>query len=147
MNSYKWPCLSSFSIWLRQEGSSESKNLDEEDDVDNEPVAPWPVRKGGIYLAIYKHSLSLAFILLFLASFMVHYYGSWKDFNLEQTLNNKPAVQLTSFISNSKFWFESFQNWQSEFLSVAAVVFLTVYLRQKGSPQSKPVDMPYREME
>ncbi len=140
-----------FSIWLRQEGPSESKSLDEEDDVDNEPVAspeaPWPVRKGEIYLAIYKQSLSLAFILLFLASFLVHYYGSWKDFNLEQTLNNKPPVQLTSFISHSKFWFESFQNWQSELRSVAAIVFLTVYLRQKGSPQSKPGDMAYREME
>lgn len=52
---------------------------------------------------------------------------------------------LFTFLINSRFWFESFQNWQSEFLSVFAIVVLSIYLRQKGSPQSKPVDAPHSE--
>ncbi|MEJ7914384.1 MAG: DUF6766 family protein [Chitinophagaceae bacterium] len=140
-----------FSIWLRQRGSSESKSIDEKEEVDNEPKAsanaPWPVRKGGIYLAIYKHSLSIAFLLLFLFSFIAHLFGSLSDYNTEQLLENKATVTITEFTGMSKFWFESFQNWQSEFLSVAAIVYLTVYLRQKGSAQSKPVDTPNHENE
>ena len=140
-----------FSIWLRQKGSSESKPVDEEDDVDREPKpspdAPWPVNKGGIALKIYKHSLSIAFIFLFLLSFVLHLYGSMKDYNEEQLLENKPVVSLQTFIGMSKFWFEAFQNYQSEFISVAAIIFLTVYLRQHGSAQSKAVDTPNEENE
>lgn len=140
-----------FSIWLRQKGSSESKPVDEEDDVDREPKpspdAPWQVKKGGLALKIYRHSLSIAFIFLFLLSFTLHLYGSWKDYNEEQLLDNKPVASLQSFIGMSKFWFEAFQNYQSEFISVAAIIFLTVYLRQHGSAQSKAVDAPNDENE
>jgi len=139
------------SIWLRQKGSSESKPIDEEDDVDREPKpspdAPWPVRKGGLALKIYRHSLSITFIFLFLLSFTLHLYGSWKDYNEEQLLENKPVASLQSFIGMSKFWFEAFQNYQSEFISIAAIIFLTVYLRQHGSAQSKAVDAPNDENE
>lgn len=140
-----------FSIWLRQKGSSESKPVDEEDDVDREPVpspnVPWPVKKGGFALKIYRHSLSIAFLFLFLLSFILHLYGSWKDYNEEQLLDNKPVASLQSFIGMSKFWFEAFQNYQSEFISVAAIIFFTVYLRQHGSAQSKAVDAPDDENE
>ncbi|MFP8892655.1 DUF6766 family protein [Chryseobacterium sp. EZn1] len=136
-------------ISLRQKGSSESKSMTEEEDVDKEPVphpkAPWPVKKGGIWLKLYKHSLSIAFALLFLASFIFHFYGSLKDFNDEQMMKGKPAVTAIQYISESRFWFESFQNWQSEFLAVASLVLLSIWLREKGSPESKPVDMPHDE--
>ena len=136
-------------VFLRQKGSSESKKLSGKEDVDRQPEdhpkAPWPVKKGGIILSIYKHSLSLSLTLFFIISFILHWYGSNKDFNEEQILEGKQVQTLISYLSNSRFWFESFQNWQSEFLSIFAIIFLSIYLRQIGSPQSKPVDAPHSE--
>lgn len=132
-------------VCLFQKGSAESKSLDEPEDVDREPQkhadAPWPVHKGGIYLKIYKNSLSLVFLLLFVVSFFLHAYGAMKNINEEAT---KHITYFQVFVEN-RFWFESFQNWQSEFLSVAAIVFFSIYLRQHGSPESKPVDAPHHE--
>jgi hypothetical protein len=138
-------------VSLYQKGSAESKSLDEVDDAEREPVAsasaPWAVRKGGFISKVYENSLSLAFILLFFLTWVAHFYGSLKDHNTEELLDGKPGVTATEFIAMPKFWFESFQNWQSEFLAVASIVFLTIYLRQKGSAQSKPVDTPNDENE
>jgi hypothetical protein len=75
----------------------------------------------------------------------MHWYGSWKDYNLNQTLDGKSPVAMINYLGISRFWFESFQNWQSEFLSIFAIVFLSIYLRQIGSSQSKKVDAPYDE--
>ncbi len=134
---------------LRQIGSSESKSLDEPEEVDREPVpskdAPWPVRKGGWILKIYSNSLSLAFLVLFLISWGLHLFGSFKAYNVEKVISGKAEVSLAVFLLEPRFWFETFQNWQSEFLSVLSIVFLTIYLRQKGSPESKPVDAPNME--
>jgi len=136
-------------VKLRQIGSSESKKLDEPEEVDREPKphkdAPWAVKKGGIILAIYKNSLSIAFVLLFLISFCLHVSGSLESYNAEQQLQGKPLETVGQYLWNSKLWFESFQNWQSEFLSVLSIVFLSIYLRQYGSPESKPVDAPHME--
>jgi hypothetical protein len=136
-------------VSLRQKGSSESKGLDGEEDVDRDAAphknAPWPVRKGGFILKLYENSLSIAFGVLFIISFILHFYGSLKDYNSEQLMDGKPAVTWQTYLSNSRFWFESLQNWQSEFLAVAAIVLLSIWLRQKGSPESKPVDMPNDE--
>lgn len=131
-------------IYLRQKGSAESKKISEEEDVDREPVArknaPWPVKKGGIWLALYKNSLTLVFALLFILSFILHFYGSLKDHHLQQIIKNEPLDTACDYLLNYKFWFESFQNWQSEFIAIAALVLFTIWFRQKGSPQSKPVD-------
>lgn len=136
-------------IFLRQKGSAESKSLDAAEEVDREPKpskdAPWPVRKGGWVLNIYQHSLSIVFVLLFLVSWALHLHGSYKAHQAEQMAKHLPAESLASYIGKSEFWFETFQNWQSEFLSVASIVFLTIYFRQKGSPESKPVDAPNGE--
>ena len=137
-------------ISLRQKGSSESKKPEGKEEVDREPSAkrkgaPWPVKKGGIYLKIYQHSLTIALLILFLISFALHFYGSIKNENDELVLKGLPPETFGQYIFSSRFWFESFQNWQSEFLSVFAIVILSVYLRQKGSPQSKPVDAPHYE--
>jgi len=137
-------------ISLRQKGSSESKKPVGKEEVDREPSAkrkgaPWAVKKGGIYLKIYQHSLTIALLILFLISFALHFYGSIKNENDELVLKGLPPETFGQYIFSSRFWFESFQNWQSEFLSVFAIVILSVYLRQKGSPQSKPVDAPHYE--
>ncbi|QEC43196.1 DUF6766 family protein [Pseudobacter ginsenosidimutans] len=134
-------------IFLYQKGSSESKTFEGDEEVDREPDpnregAPWPVRKGGWILALYKHSLSIALLVLFILSFTLHLYGSLKDENEHLAGKGLPPESMSKYITESRFWFESFQNWQSEFLSVFAIVVLSVFLRQKGSPQSKPVDAP-----
>lgn len=140
-----------FTIFLYQKGSSESKDPDKsEEDVDKEPDgkkkdAPWAVRQGGFILHVYKHSLSIALFLLFILSFVAHWLGSMKDYNQEQTLKHLPTESALQYLGNSRLWFESFQNWQSEFLSVFAIVLLSVWLRQHGSAQSKAVDAPHGE--
>ena len=137
-------------ISLRQKGFSESKSFDKDEEVDREPSskrknAPWPVRKGGIILKIYQHSLSLALFLLFILSFCLHLYGSLKDENEKLMIKGESTQSLGDYILEPRFWFESFQNWQSEFLSVFAIIVLSIFLRQKGSSQSKPVDAPNDE--
>lgn len=137
-------------IFLYQKGSSESKDPEGEEEVDREPNprkknVPWPVKQGGLVLAMYKHSLSIALFLLFIVSFIFHWYGSLKDYNEEELLKGNPTETAMQYLGNARFWFESFQNWQSEFLSVFAIVVLTVFLRQYKSAQSKPVDAPNDE--
>lgn len=132
-------------IFLRQLGSSESKSVDKEEEVDREPnprrkQAPWPVKKGGIYLSIYKNSLSIAFATLFLISFVLHAYGSLNNYNEQQKLKGEPTESWKEYLVSDIFWYESFQNWQSEFIAVLSIVVLSIFLRQKGSPESKPVD-------
>jgi len=138
-------------VFLYQKGSSESKLLGKPEEVEREPMrdrpgAPWPVRQGGWILALYKNSLSIAFFLLFGLSFILHAMGGVNDYNTEQLLKGKSEqVTLWQFLGTSDFWFQSLQNWQSEFLSVLSIVVLSIFLRQKGSPESKPVDAPTSE--
>jgi amino acid transporter len=139
-----------FTIFLQQKGSSESKDFDKEEETDREPDpskkdAPWPVKKGGLILSFYKYSLTIVLIILFLFSFGIHFYGSLKDENEQLAIKGLPLENTDKYLTDSRFWFESFQNWQSEFLSVLAIVLLSIWLRQKGSPQSKPVDAPFDE--
>jgi hypothetical protein len=134
--------------FLYQKGSAESKKLDGEEEVDRDPRqsrhkpdAPWPVRKGGLVLKLYENSLSLAFLLLFLGSFVLHAAGGASEYNQNQAEHGSgERVTTLGYMATSRFWFESLQNWQSEFLSVGLMVVLTIWLRQKGSPESKPVD-------
>jgi hypothetical protein len=137
-------------VKLRQRGSSESKPLDELTPQDedprghrDDPAAPWPVRRGGAWLAIYKNSLSLTFMAMFLASFLLHALTGSREFNSEQaSAGSSDQVSTWGYLNRSQFWLESLQNWQSEFLAVAAIVLLSIVLRQYGSPESKPVHAP-----
>jgi hypothetical protein len=138
--------------FLFQKGSAESKKLDELEPVDRDPRdggarpdAPWPVRRGGVVLKLYEHSLSLAFLLLFLIAIALHAVSGASDYNEAQATHGQPPVSALQYVGTSRFWFESFQNWQSEFLSIALVVLLSIFLRQRGSPESKPVDSPHSE--
>src|SRR6478609_42471 len=139
-------------VKLRQKGSTESRPFDEpcESDADprvhlHDPEAPWPVRRGGWLLRLYEHSLSLTFFGLFLLSFVFHALGGRIQHNEELAAHGKPAQSLLEFVASSQFWFESFQNWQSEFLAIASVVVLSIFLRERGSPQSKPVAAPHSD--
>jgi hypothetical protein len=139
-------------IFLFQRGSAESKDPDEEEDSDAElarhrgdPGAPGPVRRGGLALKLYKYSLPLAFLALFLLSFAGHALAGLAEYNAEQTAHGEPATTLGGYLASSRFWFESFQNWQSEFLAVAAIVVLTIWLRADSSPESKPTWKPHHE--
>lgn len=139
-----------FTIFLRQKGSSESKKLDEENEVDREPSpdrkdAPCPVKKGGIWLKLYENSLTISLFILFVLSFILHVHGSLKDANTENILQGKASEKLSEYLLGSRLWFESFQNWQSEFLSIFAIIVLSIFLRQKGSSQSKTVDAPHSQ--
>lgn len=134
-------------IWLRQKGSPESKKLDEPEDVDQQPDptksnAPWPVRRGGVWLLLYRHSLSLALFGLFFGALYLHARGGTTVYNIEQAHEGKHAVSVWGYMHTARFWFESFQNWQSEFVSIFSLVGLSIFLRQQSSPQSKPVDAP-----
>lgn len=136
-------------VKLRQWGSSESKKIEGKEDVDREPQpspnAPWPVNAGGVALFLYKNSLSLAFLLLFMVSFLFHAWGSYDHYKAGEIIRGHAVESFGHYFWGAKLWFESFQNWQSEFLSIAAIVILSIFLRQQGSPESKPVDMPNAE--
>lgn len=136
--------------FLYQKGSSESRKPDEENPQDRDarlsrdnPDAPWPVRKGGWVLKLYENSLSLAFLLLFLVSFWLHGVGGRWDYNDEQLQHGGTTVTLLEYMGSTRFWFESLQNWQSEFLAIWAMVVFSIWLRQRRSPESKPVDAPH----
>jgi len=139
---------------LFQKGSAESKDPEEEEaDVDRDPResrnkkdAPWPVRKGGVVLTLYEYSLSLAFLLLFLVSFILHAIGGAEEYNQNQLEHGSSELLTTlQYMETPRFWFESLQNWQSEFLAVFAMVVLSIFLRQRGSAESKPVDAAHSE--
>lgn len=139
-------------IFLYQRGSSESKTPGTVERVDVIPEnsllskdAPTLVKKGGWTLKIYQNSLSITLFLLFFASFVLHAVGGAREYNEEQIEHHQPIVSTVEFMETSTFWFQSFQNWQSEFLSIGAMVVLSIFLRQKGSPESKPVDAAYFE--
>jgi hypothetical protein len=146
------------SAFLVQRGSAESKKPDDEDNSDHvddktqpssrplreDEKRPWPVRKGGFYLTIYNHSLSLVLTLMFVGAFVIHAFAGRAAESTELLSHGEPPVGLWEFLSSPTFWFQSLQNWQSEFLSIAVLVVLTIFLRERGSPQSKPVEAPHR---
>jgi hypothetical protein len=142
-----------FTVFLYQKGSPESRRVGVIEEVDADPRrftdelnAPWAVKRGaGALLWLYERSLGLAFILLFLLSWLGHMISGWR-LAVEQDLSHGRAPEtLGEFAASSTFWFESFQNWQSEFLAIAAMVWLSVYLRHRGSPESKPVHVAHDE--
>ncbi|AVQ08408.1 TPA: hypothetical protein HH295_04550 [Xanthomonas vasicola pv. zeae] len=134
-------------VKLRQVGSAESRPLDPaEETTEIKPgITPWPVRAGGIWRRLYDHSLAIAFGALFLMSFVLHLVGSWRLELLERAQKGLPPITIFEHFTSASFWFESMQNWQSEFLAVFSLVVLTIWLRQKDSPQSKPVEAPHSQ--
>ena len=138
--------------FLYQRGSAESKDPDESEEVDEDPSrhrsdpdAPYPVRAGGLLLTLYQHSLSLALMILFIVSLCLHWIASARESCREELLHGGTCSPIVTHLRSPTFWFESFQNWQSEFLSIAVVVVFSIFLRQRGSPESKPVHASHQK--
>ncbi|HEX2080498.1 MAG TPA: DUF6766 family protein [Longimicrobium sp.] len=139
--------------FLFQKGASESKDPEKDHEpVDEDPRrhrgdpdAPGPVKRGGLALKLYENSLAITLFLLFLATFALHAVTGHAEYNAEQTQHGEQAVSVMGYVGSPQFWFESFQNWQSEFLSVAVLTLLSIWLRQRSSPESKPVHKPHGE--
>ena len=131
---------------LIQRGSSESRDPDaptRDHLPSNDPDAPRFARTGGLLGWLYAHSLGLTLSALFIASFVLHWTFSARAAAEEAAIHGEAAKSTLSYLGDPQLWFESFQNWQSEFLSTAALVVLSIFLRQKNSPESKPVAAPH----
>ena len=125
--------------FLFQKGSAESKPIGESVAVDRVPKR-FRTRKRRLRNWLYKHSLSLALLALFAFSFVLHAVGGARRDREEHWMAGKVSFMTAlEYVRTSRFWFESFQNWQSEFLSIGALVVLSIFLREKGSPTSKPL--------
>ena len=141
-------------IWLVQKGSNESKRLadagveskqrqriGEHADARSPRLAKlddWRTR-------VYENSLLIVMTLIFFATWFGQSLNNWRTFNAEQLDHDGSAMSWSRYIVSSDFWEKSLQNWQSEFLAIGTMVVFTIYLRQRGSPESKPVGAPHDE--
>jgi hypothetical protein len=139
-------------IWLVQRGSPESKELGKsgrETDRDQKlgrhssPRSPVWARTGGLKTAVYSNSLLIAMALIFFGSWFAQSVTGWTAFNAEQTDHHEATLSYLGYIGSSSFWEQTLQNWQSEFLAVGSFAALAIFLRQRGSPESKPVGAPH----
>jgi hypothetical protein len=135
-------------IWLVQKGSPESKELDQtgtESDKDqligeysNEKSPAW-AKASGWRRTVFSNSLGTTMGLIFVLCWLVQSISGTSAFNEEQIGNFQEPVSWTGYVASAEFWNRTLQNWQSEFLAVGSMVVLSIYLRQRGSPESKPV--------
>ncbi len=123
--------------FLFQRGSAESKDPDARGGKRNSErhLRKWPAWQS----ALYRHSLSLTFFAIFLLSFTGHAICGAAAYNEEAVEHGRAAISAWSYLGSSRFWFESLQNWQSEFLAILAIVVLSIWLREDGSPESKSI--------
>jgi hypothetical protein len=141
-------------IWLVQRGSTESKAIGQaglESDADQQvgehirPRSPKWAKAGGWRRRIYSNSLLIVMTLIFSASWFGQSVTGWSEYNATQIEHERPGVSWASYVGSADFWEATLQNWQSEFLAVGTMVIFSVYLRQRGSSQSKPVGAPHAE--
>jgi hypothetical protein len=139
-------------VWLLQKGSPESKELDKagrESDEDQkigahaEPDSPAWAKTDDWRTRIYSSSLAVIMGLIFLVSWLVQSVAGWAAFNETRLQNLQGPLSWGQYLANADFWSRTLQNWQSEFLAVGSMVVLSIYLRQRGSPESKPVGEPH----
>jgi hypothetical protein len=139
-------------VWLLQRGSPESKPLDEAglESDEAQKVGPhattrsplW-ARVGGLRTAIYSNSLLVVMTALWLGSWFAQSVAGWSAYNADQLDHQAATVDWLGYVGTNDFWDRTLQNWQSEFLAVGSMAILSVYLRQRGSPESKPVGAPH----
>lgn len=133
---------------LIQRGSAESRDPDEPKRDEHleaqarKPGAPRILRAGPTARWLYSRSLGIALFLLFLLSFLLHWQGSAAAAAEEARQHGEAAHGAIAYLGDPQLWFESFQNWQSEFLSTAVLIVLSIWLRQRESPESKAVAAP-----
>jgi hypothetical protein len=141
-------------IWLVQKGSNESKRLedaglesDEQQKVGGHADARSPdwARADGFRRRVYENSLLLVMTSIFLATWFAQSLNNWRVFNEEQRAHDEATISWTRYLVDPDFWERTLQNWQSEFLAVGTLAVFTIYLRQRGSPESKPVGAAHDE--
>jgi hypothetical protein len=141
-------------VWLIQKGSNESKKpedagleSDEQQRVGEHAGhnAPRWAKVKDWRLSLYSNSFFIVMGLVFLATWVGQSFASWTVFNDQQQAHDDPTISWLSYLGSPDFWERSLQNWQSEFLAVGTMVVFTIYLRQRGSPESKPVGAPHDE--
>jgi hypothetical protein len=141
-----------FAVWFRQRGSAESRGLQDQEKSSAEhemlgahlrPDSPRWARAGGWRLRIYSNSLLLSMLVLFVLSWLAMAVTERNVFNDQQQFFHQPAVSFGQFVQTSYFWNRTLQNWQSEFLAIGVFAVTTIYLRQRGSTESKPVGAPH----
>jgi len=139
-------------VWLVQRGSPESKEVDEVGrETDEEqlvgryarPDSPRWARAGGVRTRLYSHSLALTMGTIFVLSWTAQSVAGWSRYGEEQLSDRAMPVPYLDYLTTPDFWSRTLQNWQSEFLAVGSMVVLSVYLRERGSPESKPVGAPH----
>jgi hypothetical protein len=141
-------------VWLVQKGSNESKRLEDAgleskrrqkvEEHAPEDAPAWAKLRGWRGRA-YQNSLVLAMSAIFLATWAAQSLSNWKRYNEEQQAHDEQTLRWGEYVLNANFWERTLQNWQSEFLAVGVMVVFTIYLRQRGSPESKPVGAPHEE--
>ena len=141
-------------IWLTQKGSNESKVLEDagleskaHQRIGRNAPADGPrwAKLDDWRTRIYENSLLLAMTAIFFATWFAQSLNNWREFNDDALQHGDQPIGWTSYLGNADFWERTLQNWQSEFLAVGTMVVFTIYLRQRGSPESKPVGAPHDE--
>src|SRR4051794_2086 len=141
-------------IWLVQRGSTESKAPGKEGKESDEDQklgehagddSPKGARAGGIRTWIYSNSLLIVMSLIFFASWFAQSVSGWSVYNQDAMDHKQPAIAWVDYLHSSDFWQDTLQNWQSQFLAVGSIVIFSVFLRQRGSPQSKPVGEAHKK--
>jgi len=134
-----------FTVWFRQKGALDSKKITGKEEVDTH--SRYSIIHGhtvhtklkAIGKALYANSLTIALFSLFIISFTLHALGGTAVHNQEAQMHHQEILSTWQFIRSSEFWFQSFQNWQSEFLSVGVLILFSIFLRQRYSSESKPI--------
>jgi hypothetical protein len=139
-------------VWLLQRGSPESKppgeagtGTDEEQKLGRHATANSPkwAKVGGWRTALYSNSLLVVMGSLWLGSWFAQSVAGWSAYNADRLDHQAATVDWIGYLGTNEFWDRTLQNWQSEFLAVGSMAILSVYLRQRGSPESKPVGAPH----
>ena len=135
-------------VWFLQRGSPESKELDQAGrETEREqkigrhapPRSPLWARTGGLRTAVYSNSLLIVMSLIFIGAWLAQSLTGWTDYNEVQRAHGDPTLSWGSYLGTAEFWESTLQNWQSEFLAVGSFSVFAIFLRQRGSPESKPV--------
>ena len=139
-------------VWFIQKGSTESKQPGEEGGESDEqqmlgkhakPDSPRWAKAGGWRLWLYSNSLVLVMATIWIWSWLAQSFTGWSEYNSEQLEHEQEPLSWLQYLGSSDFWEATLQNWQSEFLAVGSMIIFSVYLRQRGSSQSKPVGAPH----
>lgn len=134
-------------VWFRQKGSKDSKKQGLREAIDAPSRysllhSPWRQKGRALRSTLYSNSLSLALFGIFVLCLLFHMVGGAHAFNQEAIAHNEATLSTWRYATTAQFWFESLQNWQSEFLAIGTLIVLTIFLRQRHSPESKPVSKP-----